>query len=129
MINITFKLTGIEGTDAIKDYAIKRLSTLEKLLTSYGPDAQLSVELGQTTKHHKQGEIFRAEVNVLGAGKKTRAVSEKEDLYNAIDDVRAELSRVLISEKDRSSSLFRRGARSVKKMLKGLSSRNPWSSK
>jgi ribosomal subunit interface protein len=73
--------------------------------------------------------VFKAEVLISGIPKHIRSVSEKEDLYAAIDDVRDEAERQLVGMKDRRDTIFRRGARSVKKMLKGLSKRNPFTSK
>jgi hypothetical protein len=39
-------------------------------------------------------------------------------LYAAIDDLRNELVRVLSSDKDKTRTLFRRGAAAVKNMLR-----------
>ncbi len=125
-MNTTYKATGTELTDAIREYIDKRLETLGKLVPD---EALVHVEVSQTTKHHKQGDIFRTEIDVRGGGVQARAASQKDDLYAAIDDAREELARVLASKKEKSQTLFRRGAASVKKMLKGLSKRNPFTSK
>ncbi|MDQ5961859.1 MAG: Ribosomal subunit interface protein, partial [Patescibacteria group bacterium] len=58
-----------------------------------------------------------------------RATSETSDLYAAVDDVKDDLFETITSEKDRNQTLWKRGARSVKKMLKGISKRNPFTSK
>ena len=60
---------------------------------------------------------------------KLHTEGEEEDLYAAIDAIREDMFRQLTENKDRNETLFRRGARSVKKMLKGLSDRNPFTSK
>ena len=70
-----------------------------------------------------------AELTISGIGSDVRTVSHKEDLYSAIDDVKEEAMVALVSMKDKKDTLFRRGARSVKKMLKGISKRNPFTSK
>ncbi len=127
-MNIVIKATNMELTEAIKDYANKRAMSLEKLL---GNDSGIlvEVELGKDTNHHKQGEMYRAEINVSGAGQTYRAVASSIDIYASIDEVRDEIERKVTNSRDRSRSLFRRGARSVKKMLKGISKRNPFTSK
>lgn len=117
----------MELTDAISDYVIKRLSSIEKFVKKGEMDAH--VEVGKTTNHHKQGDVFRAEFNIEIAGEKFYTFSEKEDLYKAIDDAKEEIVRQITSNKDRQITLYKRGALSVKKMLKGISSRNPFSSK
>lgn len=119
----------MELTGAIKEYVEKRLGTLEKFIRGKEGSSQMNVEVGKTTNHHKNGDVYKAEVNLDANGKHFYAVSEKEDLYSAVDDVKNEIERQLIETKDRADTLFRRGARSVKKMLKGISSRNPFTSK
>ena len=52
-----------------------------------------------------------------------------EDLYVSVDDARDQIERQLTAKKDKGDTMFRRGARSIKKMMKGLSSRNPFTSK
>lgn len=117
----------MELTGAINDYVNSRLSKIAK----YAKDGVMSghVEIGKTTNHHKQGDVFKAEFSITMNGEKFFAVSEKEDLYAAIDDAKEEISRSISHTKDRKQTLFKRGASSVKKMLKGLSDRNPFTSK
>jgi ribosomal subunit interface protein len=119
-MNIAIKSTNIDLTPALKDYAEKRLGGITKFT---GGDANISVEIGKTTNHHKNGEFFRAEANVVTPlGKQYRATSEKADLYEAIDDVRAELIDMLSQDKDRSKTLFKRGAQKIKGLIKGFRS-------
>lgn len=114
-------------TEAIHSYVEKRFGSLDKFMHSTAEVMQ--VEIGKTTNHHKQGDVFSAEVNLSIGGKKFYAVSHQADLYTAIDDVKEEIEHQIIADKERSTTLFRRGARSVKKMFKGLSDRNPFTSK
>ena len=125
MLNI--KATNIELTDDIKDYVEKRLATAEKFMK--GNLERVYVDVGKNTNHHKQGDIYRAEFNLVIDGEKFHSISETEDLHAAIDDAHDELIRQITEGKDHKISLIRRGGRSVKKMLKGLSKRNPFTSK
>ncbi|MDE1941022.1 MAG: HPF/RaiA family ribosome-associated protein, partial [Patescibacteria group bacterium] len=106
-------------TPAISDYANKRLEKIAVLLDS-DPAAQCDIELGKTTDHHKKGNIFRAEIHVVGAGKNYYASSEQNDLYAAIDIVRDEIIRELTAGKAKRVSLLRRSGARVKNMIKGL---------
>lgn len=117
----------MELTDAIRDHVTKRVESLEKFIND--ESAVVYVEVGKTTRHHKNGDYFKAEIDIRSAGKKFFAVSEKEDLYNAVDDAKEEVQRTMTYQKDKNENLYRRGARSVKKMLKGISKRNPFTSK
>jgi len=115
-MNITIKSTNIELTAALKDYTEKRLAGLQKFAGNW---SQVMVEIGQTTAHHRQGNIFRAEVNVrTESGGHYRAVSEQADLYRAIDDVKDEITRELTSGKDKKQVLWKRGARAVKDIMR-----------
>lgn len=127
-MNIMIKGVNVEITDAIREYAMRKIGSIEKMIRK-SESTQVAVELSKTTNHHKQGDYFRASIKIDTNGTEFIAESEKEDLYMAIDDVREEILRVLTSTKDRKESLYRRGARSVKKMFKGFSQRDPMTSK
>lgn len=117
-MNISIKASQIELTPALKDYTEKRLGSIQKYA---GGDVTIVAEVGKTTDHHKNGEIFRAEANVTTVlGKLYRAVSEKTDLYEAIDDVRDQLVREINSAKGKKEALWKRGAQRIKNILKGL---------
>ncbi len=107
-------------TEAIRDYAEKRIMTVGKLFSGEGDSVTVDVEVSQTTKHHKAGNIFRTEITLRHAGRRFRAVSTKEDLYASIDDAKDELEREIVANKERSRTLFRRGAHQVKNVLKGI---------
>jgi putative sigma-54 modulation protein len=129
-INLNGK--NIDITEAIHDYVQKRVTNLEKLLSTIeagGGEVMVNFEVGKSTKHHKGGEVFHSDCLINIDGKKFYASSDKEDLYQAIDEIKETLFREIRKNKDRKQTLFRRGASSVKKMLKGLSKRNPFTSK
>jgi ribosomal subunit interface protein len=65
-------------------------------------DYLIEVEIGTTTKHHKKGEIFRAEVQVeLPGGKLLRAVSEEEDIKTALIESKQEIEIQIKKYKDK----------------------------
>jgi ribosomal subunit interface protein len=119
-MKINLKATGIELTEAITNYAEKKVNALEKYINKPADSYMAHVEVGRTTKHHKEGEIFKAEFHITGSGMDIYAVSEAEDLYAAIDKVEAEAARELQSEKGRNRKLLRRGQRAIKEMIRGF---------
>jgi putative sigma-54 modulation protein len=130
IINLQGK--NIELTDAIKDYVSKKVTNLEKLLSDIEAEkgeAVVSFEVAKTTNHHKAGDIFRASCTISFDGRKFHGSTDHEDLYSAIDELKEKLFNEIEKNKDRRQALFRRGAMSVKKMLKGLTKRNPFTSK
>lgn len=125
MINI--KATNIKLTNSINRYVHSKISLIEK----FAKNSEISgyIEVGKMTNHHKSGEVFKAEINIFFNGDHFFAVSKKDDLYKAIDDAKENIVRVITQKKDRKQTLFKRGAMSVKKMLKGVSRRNIFTSK
>ena len=127
-MNTNIKATNIELTSAISDYVNKCLSGVEKFIKE-GEEAIVQVEVGKTTKHHKQGDFFRAEFNIEISGSKFYSFSEREDLYIAIDEAREEVVRQIKTRKEKKQTLFKRGSSRIKNIIKGLSDRNPFGSK
>ena len=119
-MNIKITSKNFELTPAIEDYVTKKISSLEKFLNI--KDVTLcEVEIGRTTRHHKSGEIFRAEVNIVEPGRsQVYSFAEEADLYTAIDVVRDEAERAIVSRKSKRVALFRRGGAAVKRLLKGI---------
>jgi len=131
-MQINLQGKNIELTEAIKDYVSKRVTNLEKLLSRIEGEkgeAMVNFEVSKNTNHHKAGEIFHADCSISIAGKKFYGQSNHEDLYSAIDEVKEILFNDIQKNKDRRQTLFKRGASSIKKMFRGLSKRNPFTSK
>ncbi len=126
MINI--KTTNIDLNNTITEYINKKLLNITNKFSS-GVGSTCYVEVAKTTNHHKQGEVFKAEINIILNGDNYFISSEKDDLYKAIDDASDLIVRKINETKDRKKTLFKRGAASVKKMIKGISKRNPFTSK
>jgi putative sigma-54 modulation protein len=124
-MNINIKATEITLSAPISDYVNRRLRKISELLDK-DPGTRCNIELAKTTGHHQKGPIFKAEIHIVGAGKDVYAVSEKEDLYAAIDAVRDDILRELKAEKEKRISFIRRGGAKIKAMVKGLW---PWGRK
>ena len=131
-MQINLQGKNMELTEAIKDYVLKRVTNLEKLLSgipvSHG-DVKVHFEVSKSTNHHKSGEIFHADCLIKIDGKEFYASADAADLYAAIDEIKETLFNDIQKNKDRRQTLFKRGAASIKKMMKGLSKRNPFTSK
>ncbi|MBI2446623.1 MAG: ribosome-associated translation inhibitor RaiA [Parcubacteria group bacterium] len=117
-MKINLKTKNFSLTPSIKNYLEQKLNSLDKFLPG---DESISadVELGKITNHHQKGDIFRAEVNLKIPGRLIRAVAEKWDLRVAIDAIRSELQKEIKINKEKNLSLYKKGARTLKKLLKG----------
>jgi len=117
-MKIDLKTKNFVITPSIRTYLQEKLDTLDKFLPK---DESISadVELAKTTKHHQKGDIFMAEVNLTMPGRLIRAVAEKWDLRVAIDAVKDELQREITMNKEKNISLYRKGTRFLKNLLRG----------
>jgi putative sigma-54 modulation protein len=122
----------IELSPEIEKYVSKKVTNLSKLLSKIekaGGQVTVQFEVSKSTQHHKRGIVFHADCLVNVGRKKFYSGVDAEDLYAAIDAVKENLFREISKYKDRRQTLSVRGARSVKKMMKGLSKRNPLTGK
>lgn len=121
-MNIRTKATNITLSPAINEYLDKHTRKVAKLVGG-NPAIQCDIELGRASDHHNKGDIFRAEIHIVGAGLDAYASAEREDLYSAIDTVRDEILHELKNRKDKRQSVMRRSGARVKAIVKGLM---PW---
>jgi ribosomal subunit interface protein len=119
-MNIHTKATNMMITPDIQDYLDKKLSSLDKLIDPNDTSVSCQVELGRTTNHHKSGDVYRAEFNLMKDGKQFRAVSEQESIIAAMDEAKDELIAALKTHKSKQMSLVRRGGAAIKYMIKGI---------
>lgn len=121
-MKITIKGTNIKLSDSIYNYINKKINELEKFVENVGeegtgkqnPSVEAWVEVGRTTKHHRTGDVYRAEVQVrLPGAEGIRADSTQWDLHQAIDEAKDEMQRQLKRYKRKQSA---RGKRSSRKM-------------
>lgn len=115
-MKINTKATGISLTPSISDYINKKVEMLEKFFA--GEEVLVNVEVGRTTKHHKSGDIFRAEIHITAGGEDYYAVVEKDDLYAAIDEVKDEIVHELTSKRKKALRMLRKGGAKIKNLIK-----------
>lgn len=117
-MKINIKAVGIELTPAISDYLDKKLEAVKKFVDESRGEAVCMTEIGKTTRHHKSGEVFRAEAKIMAGGEEFFAWSEKDDLYAAIDKLKDEIISEITSSKQKEITDRKKGGEEAKKMLK-----------
>jgi len=118
-MNINITATHMELTEAIEEYAKKKINSLKKLLDTSGDhEVKAKIELGRETNHHQKGDVFKAEVHVTYRKEAYTASATAEDLYSAIDLVKDELSREFVQGKEKRGTSMKKGGRVIKKILK-----------
>lgn len=115
-MKIIIKATQIELSPSINQYIKEKIGGLEKFLKKFNSElVEARVEVGRITRGQKQGEIYRAEVNLSLNGHLIRVEKTEESLTAAIDLVRDELADEIKNYKEKQLTKFVRGARSWKK--------------
>jgi putative sigma-54 modulation protein len=118
-INFNIKTTNMDLTPALSSYVHEKIGTVEKYLNPEGDqEIKAQVEIGLRTRKHRNGDIYRAEVNLSFDGKKYRAVSKQEDMNAAIDSVKDEITRIVRKRKEKGADMERKGSRILKRFLK-----------
>ena len=116
---LNIKATHLDLNEEIHDYVETRINYLDKFMDATEKDqAIFNVEVGKTTTAQHTGEIFRAEINLTVHGNSYRTESTRDNLITAIDDATHEMEHQLVHHKNKRNTLFRRGAKQIKKLLR-----------
>jgi ribosomal subunit interface protein len=113
--NIAFKHTNIGVDSALDGYVAEKLDTLAKYVNA--EEAKVEVEYEKVASH-RQGDVCRVEVNISAGRDYYRSENTKETFEAAINLVRDELEKEMDKNHKRRISLFRRGARKIKEMMR-----------
>jgi putative sigma-54 modulation protein len=103
-INIFAK--NLDITKPIETFIDDKIGGLDKLFKK-NDDISAKVEIARTTKHHRSGEVFRAEANLLINGKLLRAEAEDFDIRNAITAVKDTLQIEIKKFKEKRKDIAR----------------------
>ncbi len=118
-MKISIKATNVKLTPDIEKYIDEKIGSLIKFLGSAdNEEIEAKVEVGKITKHHQKGDVFRAEINLNLLGDLLRSEAEEWDLHAAIDAAKDELQEEIKKYKGKRFSLYKRGARVAKKLLR-----------
>ncbi len=119
-MNIKIKGVEIEITEALHNYAEKRMSeALEKFINSFNEkNIFVEVELSKTNNRQSNGEIYKSSVRITGFKKKIFAESVKDDLYASIDELKDKLEENISEMKDKKRTLSHKMALNFKKLFK-----------
>jgi len=118
-ININIKTKDLDLDSKLNDFINKKVGTLGRLFKlEKDEDVLIEVEVGQSTKHHKNGDIFRAEINLSHKGKRLRTTSKERTIRIALNESCAEMSSRIKATKNKKADLKKKGGAKIKKMIK-----------
>lgn len=112
--NITFKHTNTDVDHELQLLLTQKISALEKY---FEEPTLVEVEFRKEASKNS-GDVFVTEVNCAVKGELYRAVATSESFEKSIDLARNELDKELRRAKKRRGSLFRKGARRIKEMMR-----------
>jgi len=114
-MEINIKYTEIEPSEAIKTYVNKKVGSLKKLVKGierHKPEneevVQIWVEVGKTTRHHKEGKVWYAECQTRFPGMSFRATSTHYEMNQAIDEMAGKMEELIKEYKDKQETLRKR---------------------
>jgi len=92
-MNINIKTTELDLTPSLKVFINEKLGGLAKFVKGLDKEGavEMHCEIARTTKHHRHGNVFKAEVNLHLPKKLLRAVEYHEDARKAIDALKKTL--------------------------------------
>ncbi len=120
-MKVTLKWTNLKPIESIEVFVEEKIGGLVKFIQPFDATglAEVWVEVGRTTKHHKTGKmVYRAEADIRLSGKILRAEATDKDLRQAIVCVKDELQQQIKTYKGAKEAKMKRGARFVKRMTK-----------
>ncbi|MEK7453117.1 MAG: ribosome-associated translation inhibitor RaiA [Patescibacteria group bacterium] len=122
-MKIDVKATNLELTPSINIYIDEKVSSLERFINvakdfKDGESAPVEafVEIARISKHHRHGDVYRAEINMKVKGELYRAEHSDWDIRVAIDATKDLMERQLTDGKSKKQAINKRGARLIKKL-------------
>lgn len=125
-MKINIKAVNLDLTPAIRIYIEEKINSLEKFISGdtlkewdehNQAAVEADVEIARSTHHHRQGDVYRAEVNLKVPGRLLRAEAEQWDMRVAIDQIKDELQIELKKYKNKQETEYRKGSRFIKKVF------------
>jgi len=113
---ITFKHTNTPVAYHLQEIVTQKFESLAHHVAG-DTTARCDVEFEKVAPHHN-GPVYRVEANILSRGVMYRTEKTAENFEKAIDTVRAEIDRELQRAKTKKQSLWRKGARRMKNMMR-----------
>ena len=99
-MQIDIEATNLELTAPLKQYVEEKFGKLDKFLKSYDASGvRIRVEVARSTKHHRRGDVYRAEGNLYIPGGMLRAEHSAEDIRVAINKAKNKLEREIKKQK------------------------------
>lgn len=121
-MRIIIEAKNFQLTKDIEDYVNEKIGSLGKFLEIFKNGKEINkgkpldeffVEIGRETRHHRKGDIFRAEAQIHLPGKTLRAEAVSDDIRKAVSEVKDELQQEIKKHKAKTIEKDRRESRKL----------------
>lgn len=99
------------------EYANKRLEPLHRFFKNES-GIRWNLRMSKEGQHKKGDDIYHVEAQIRAPRKNYGAEAEGGTPYEAIDELKDELTKKITTHKDKKITRFRKGARRAKQMLR-----------
>ncbi|MDP2709074.1 MAG: ribosome-associated translation inhibitor RaiA [bacterium] len=99
-MRLNIKATNLELSANLKAYVQKKMDMLDKYLGKF-KILKAKFEVDKTTNHHKKGEIYCAEANLVVNGDLLRVQKTEKDMFKAVDKVKDHLEIMIKKYRDK----------------------------
>jgi putative sigma-54 modulation protein len=113
-MKLTLKWTNLEPKSKIKNYLIEKVNSLDHFIKYIDTAVEAWAEIGRETRHHKKGNVWRAEIQIHLPGNTARAEAVKDNIFKAINEAIDELQRELKQYKGKKRAKHKRARRKIK---------------
>ncbi len=117
-MQIKIKATDYTMTPEVKTYLEERLASVDRHLGADAEHALCEVELGRAVGGARNGNVWRAEINLTHQKEFVRATATGESITAAIDEVKDEILDQLQKHKQIHRRLLRKGGNFIKGLLR-----------
>jgi ribosomal subunit interface protein len=113
-MHYTIKGTRLKLTLDQHAYTAEKVKTLSRLVAGLGESVTCAVEIEKTTRHHRTGPIYRAEIQIGIPRKRFVAEATADSVFAALDEAKDNMRHELQAHKSRTLTNDRKIARSAK---------------
>lgn len=118
-MDIQIKNTKYEPTEEVNAQVTKQVASLERFMKD-ASGARAYIELERAVGSKKNGDVWRAELNVDLNGARYRAESTKAKIDHAVTTVVRDVGRELVRANKKDHDLFRKGGARIKSFFRGF---------
>lgn len=123
-MKIIIKTKNFDLTAPIEKFVEEKFMTLKKFINVLKREdeigktlAEVFVEVGKVTKHHKKGEVFFAEAQIRLPGRSLSASATSDDLFKAIVSAKGEMEAEIEKYKTKKIDKNRRQQRKMSEQV------------